>query len=73
MQLTSMLLPSPEYVCAGQVMHVISDVSAVPFEYLPRPHSEQGAEPLTSLYLPLKHALQFCPSGPVYPALHVQI
>ena len=47
------------------MLHVASDVSAVPVEYLPRPHSKQGAEPLMSLYLPLKHALQLCPSAPV--------
>ena len=55
------------------MLHVASDVSAVPVEYLPRRHSEHAADPFTSLYVPLGHALQFCPSGPVYPALQVQM
>ena len=71
-QLVMSLLPLPEYVCAGQALHVASDVSPVSVLYLPCRHREQGAEPFSSLYLPLAQALQFCPSGAVYPALHMQ-
>ena len=72
MQWVILLLPLPEYVCAGQSLQVASDVSPVSVLYLPCGHREQGAEPFSSLYLPLAQALQFCPSGPVYPALHMQ-
>ena len=41
--------------------------------YLPCGHREQGADPLTSLYLPLAHGSHAPPSGPVYPIRQVQL
>jgi hypothetical protein len=49
-QLSARPLPSPEYVCIGQALHVASDVAAVAVEYLPRPHSEHAPDPFTPLY-----------------------
>jgi hypothetical protein len=49
-QLSTRPLPSPEYVCIGQALHVASDVAAVAVEYLPRPHSEHAPDPFTPLY-----------------------
>jgi hypothetical protein len=34
-QFNRMLLPTPEYVCAGQSLHVASEISPVSVEYLP--------------------------------------
>ncbi len=72
-QLVSCLLPAPENACAGQSLHVDSEMAAVSGEYVPREHSEHGAEPLTSLYDPGMHAAHASPSGPVYPLLQVQL
>ena len=41
-------------------------------EYLAASHSVQATDPLVALYLPAAHARQAPPSGPVYPALHLQ-
>ena len=67
------MLPTPENVCAGQSLHVDSEIWAVSVEYLPSEHSEHGAEPFTSLYVPAMHAAHCIPSGPVYPLLQVQL
>ena len=72
-QLVCCLLPIPEYVCAGQSMHVDSEISAMAVLYWPCEHSEHGAEPFTSLYVPAIHAAHVTPSGPVYPLLQVQL
>ena len=72
-QLVSCLLPTPENVCAGHLLHVDSKISPVCAEYLPSVHSEHGAEPLRSLYVPTMHAAHAAPSGPVYPLLQVQL
>ena len=50
-----------------------SEIWAVSAEYLPLEHSEHGAEPFTSLYVPAMHAAHAVPSGPVYPLLQVQL
>jgi hypothetical protein len=71
-QFNRMLLPAPEYVCAGQSLHVASNIAPVPVEYLPCEHCEHGDDPFTSLKEPATHALHTAPSGPVYPLLHVQ-
>ena len=55
------------------MLHVVSEISAVPALYLPCEHREQGADPLTSLYLPLTHGSHAAPSGPVCPKLQVQM
>jgi len=52
---------------------VDSEIWAVSAEYVPREHSEHGAEPFTSLYDPAMHAAHASPSGPVYPLLQVQL
>ena len=41
--------------------------------YLPCEHSEHGAEPFTSLYVPAMHAAHAAPSGPTYPLLQIQL
>ena len=64
-QLVNAALPTPENACAGQSLHVESEIWAVAVEYLPSPHREHGAEPFTSLYLPAMHATHCIPSGPV--------
>ena len=72
-QLVSCLLPTRENVCAGQSLHVDSEIWAVSAEYVPLEHSEHGAEPFTSLYVPATQAAHCIPSGPVYPLLQVQL
>ncbi len=50
------------------------EVEAVPAGaelYFPRSHIMHAALPVTAFQLPM-HGLQACPSGPVYPALHLQ-
>ena len=64
-QLVSCLLPTPENVCAGQSLHVDSEIWAVSVEYVPLEHSEHGAQPFTPLYVPAIHAAHVTPSGPV--------
>ena len=66
------LLPLTDQVWSGQAPHVASDVSPVPWLYVPCGHREHDADPLTSLYVPDPHELQLPPSGPVNPTLHVQ-
>ena len=58
-------LPAPAKVWAGHARHVVSDIPPVSVLYLPCAHREQGADPLTSLYLPAAQAVQLWPSGPV--------
>jgi hypothetical protein len=72
-QFTSTLLPAPEYVCAGQLLNVASEIAPVSVEYLPAEHREHGVDPFELLYVPAIHAAHSMPSGPVYPSLHVQL
>ena len=72
-QLVSSPLPAPENACAGQSLHVDSEIWAVSAEYVPLEHRVHGAEPFTSLYVPAMHAAHCIPSGPVYPLLQVQL
>ena len=72
-QLINIELPSAECVYAGHWLHVDSSISPVSVEYLPCEHSEHGAEPFTSLYVPAMHPAHAVPSDPVYPLLHVQL
>ena len=51
-QFNRMLLPTPEYVCAGQSLHVASEMEAIAVLYLPCEHSVQAAEPFVSLKPP---------------------
>ena len=64
-QFNRMLLPTPEYVCAGQPLHVASEMEAIAVLYLPCEHSVQAAEPLVPLKPPASHAVHSTPSGPV--------
>ena len=73
LQLVSTPLPAPENACAGQSLHVDSEIWAVSAEYVPLEHRVHGAEPFTSLYVPAMHAAHCIPSGPVYPLLQVQL
>ena len=66
-QLLMIVLPSPEYVCCGQLLHVATDISPISIEYVPFEHNKHTDEPLTVLYVPATHALHSCPFGPVYP------
>ena len=72
-QLVSMLLPAPEYVCAGHALHVDSELMPVAVEYFPCEHKSHSAVPFTVLYVPATHASHSTPSAPVYPLLHVQL
>eukprot|EP00961_Rhodomonas_salina_P050515 678341-Rhodomonas_salina.1 len=40
------------------------------FRYVPDGHSMHASDPLRALNVPVPHAVQSPPSGPVYPALH---
>ena len=64
-QFKRMLLPPPENVCAGQLLHVALEMAAVAVLYLPCEHDVQAAEPLVSLKPPASHAVHSTPSGPV--------
>ena len=54
-------------------MQVSSEIAAGKTLYFPLEHNVHEAVPLTSLYVPVMHALHAYPSGPVYPLLHVQL
>ena len=45
----------------------------VSVEYVSAGHVAHALLPVTSLYIPVAHATQAVPSGPVYPVLHVQL
>ena len=42
-------------------------------EYFPMPHGTHSVLPMIALYLPALHSTHAPPSGPVDPALHVQL
>ena len=58
-------LPCAENESAGQAEHVSFDVAATFVEYVPPLQNVQACDPLTSLYVPGKHASHACPFGPV--------
>ena len=60
------------YLPATQFKHVDSAVAPVVVEYLPFSHNIQDSGPITILNVPGSQAVHTKPSGPVYPALHVQ-
>ena len=65
--------PKMEVVVLDPVgLQVLLLVAAVTVECLPASHSEHGSDPFTALYFPDTHSTQIDPSGPVYPALHLQ-
>ena len=61
-----------EKLFCGHMVHVASRISPLSVEYFPLAQLAQDADPLTSLNLPGSHAVQFSPSGPVYPKLQTQ-
>jgi hypothetical protein len=73
-QLVEAVLPAGELEFDGQPRH-IPEVAVAPTlaEYLPAAQSEQVAFPVNALYFPATHTAHGPPSGPVYPALQVQL
>jgi hypothetical protein len=66
-------LPDGELEFVGQVLHVVLVVAPDAIEYVPAPQSEHVAAPVDVLYFPATHRLHGPPSGPVDPALQVQL
>ena len=63
MQFVIRLLPSPEFVCEGQFVHVDSEVPPVSLEYLPDAHKTHDDELWTDFQVPAIHAEH--PEAPV--------
>lgn len=63
-------LPAADSECAGQLVHVASDVAASAPEYLPTPHSSQMLDPTTPLNFPAAQGLHVAPLAPLYPNAH---
>ena len=73
-QFRQAVAPDNEYFPVAHVAsHVDAVVAADVVEYLPAVHSVHVAAPADVLYLPGSQAVQACPSGPVKPALHLQL
>lgn len=68
-----LLLPATEVELDGQTEHTMTDVDAICVAYVLLPHMVQGLDPVLGLYVPATHGLQGPPSGPVWPALQVQL
>jgi hypothetical protein len=73
MQLDKVELATGELEFVGQVLHVVLVVAPDAIEYVPAPQSEHVAAPVDVLYFPATHRLHGPPSGPVDPALQVQL
>jgi hypothetical protein len=73
MQLDKVELATGELEFVGQVLHVVLVVAPDAIEYVPAPQSEHVAVPDAILYFPATHRLHGPPSGPVDPALQVQL
>ena len=56
----------------GHARQVAAAEAPTVVEYVPAAQSVQTALPVAILYLPATQAVHVPPSGPVYPALHVQ-
>ncbi len=48
-------------------------VELAALEYVPAPQSVHSEDPVSALYFPATHAVHEPPSGPVHPALQVQL
>ena len=53
-------------------MHVLAEIAAVVFEYLPGVQRSQPADPFIVLKVPALHSTQPAPFGPEYPLLQIQ-
>ena len=69
-QLDKLVLCGIELVFAGHVKQVDEPKVA---EYVPLSQALQTTSPLTSLYLPVTHAVHVLPLFPQYPRLQVQL
>jgi hypothetical protein len=61
-----------ELLPASQLMHTLALVAPATPEYAPVGQFVHDALPLTFLNVPATQVVQTPPSGPVYPALHLQ-
>jgi hypothetical protein len=68
-QLVKVTLPTDELEFDGQAIQI--ELTAL--EYVPAPQSVHTADPVEDLYFPATHAVHEPPSGPVHPALQVQL
>ncbi len=66
-------LPVDEFEFSGHARQVDDAVGLTAVEYFPAPQCLQIVDPVDTLYFPAKHAVQAPPSGPVEPALQVQL
>ena len=62
-----------EFELEGHAKHTDDDIAPTVAEYVFAPQSVQATLPLLVLYLPATQVEQTPPSGPVNPALHVQV
>jgi hypothetical protein len=65
-------LPSAETFVAGHNKQTLDEVAATAVEYVSVLHGVQAAEPVALFHVPATHGVHMLPSGPVYPARHVQ-
>ena len=63
---------TPEYAPAAQVRHTFALVAPDTPEYVPAEQFTHDEFPVIFLNFPATQAVQTPPSGPVYPALHLQ-
>jgi hypothetical protein len=71
-QLAKAGLSTGELEFDGQAMHVELAEAPPVVEYVPALQFVQTADPVDSLYFPASHGAHVPPSGPEYPALHLQ-
>jgi hypothetical protein len=72
-QLVKAVLPASELDSDGQARHVELALFFTSVEYLPVPQSVHTADPVDALYFPATQSAHVPPSGPVEPALQVQL
>jgi hypothetical protein len=73
MQLVKAALPAGELEFDGQSLQIELAEDPTAVEYVPAVQLLQRAEPVDALYLPASHAVHGPPSGPVDPALQMQL
>ncbi len=67
-----LVLPASENMLLGHLEHVLFDVAALAFEYVPAGQVVQDRSPGLDLYVPCAHEIQTFSSLSVYPAMQLQ-
>ena len=72
-QAVGALLAAGASAYGGHAVHTESPVAPTSAEYEPEPHAVHSASPVSALCVPATHGEHDAPSGPVAPALHMQM